>query len=56
MFRTKMECVLCRGFSSTPRCYSCSSSPAGIALILAEAKITQLETRITKLEALKTSR
>ncbi len=50
-FGERKKCQLCEGFSSTPRCYSCLSSPAGIALTLTEARIAKLEARVAGLEA-----
>ncbi len=49
-FEKQKKCQLCGGFSSTPRCYSCISSPAGIALTLTEARIAKLEARVAELE------
>ena len=46
MSLTERKCELCGGLSSTVRCYSCTSSPAGVALILAEIRVAELERRV----------
>ncbi len=46
--RNGMTCESCGRFSSSPRCFSCTNSYVGLALICAEVRIAELEGDLSK--------